>query len=117
MGFFVGNGTGHRIARSGGFYALIGKVSLHAKALAKLCYGIILVLQFGSHVPINVKKIFDQLIFGQFKHNGLNSFQTKPSNNREPASPGKTKLLGIVINKIDRKYKQMEYQKYQKVGQ
>jgi capsular exopolysaccharide synthesis family protein len=88
-----------------------------AKVLEKLCHGVILILQAGAHDNLNVHKVFDQLLFGQFSQEQPHSFHNENGNNGKPYSPGKNKLLGIVINKVDRKYKQIEYNYYQRSGQ
>jgi capsular exopolysaccharide synthesis family protein len=85
-----------------------------AQVLEKLCHGIILVIQSGAHEPIDVQKVFDQLLSGQIKRKSINSLFSDKDDDAGDGTNGKNKLLGIVINKLDRKYKQIEYSYYQK---
>lgn len=79
-----------------------------AKVIEKYCHGIILVLQSGTHDPVSVQKIFNQFTFMQSKH--------KTENNGKPRTHESAKLMGVVINKIDRRYKKIEYSYYQNLG-
>ena len=78
-----------------------------AKVLEKYCHGVLLVIQSGTHDPVGVQRIFNQFgpkgVKRRAEDNG-NSFVHEP-----------TKLMGVVINKIDRKYKKIEYAYYQKL--
>ena len=79
-----------------------------AKVLENYCHGVLLVIQSGTHDPIGVQKIFNQIIPKKSKRR---SGDNGNSHSHEPS-----KLMGIVINKIDRKYKKIEYNYYQKLG-
>ena len=79
-----------------------------AKVLEIYCHGVILVLQSGAHDPVNVQKIFNQFDSGQTKQKAKNNGQL---HTHRPA-----KLMGVVINKMDRKYKKIEYSYYQNFG-
>jgi polysaccharide biosynthesis transport protein len=81
-----------------------------AKVLEKFCHGVILVLPSGVYDPASVQKIFNQ----------FDSVSRKPK--QKAGDNGKqhihepTKLMSVVINKMDRKYKKIEYSYYQNFG-
>jgi len=79
-----------------------------AKVLEKYCHGIILVLQSGAHDPVSVQKIFNQFAPLQTKQ--------RAEDNRKPHTHEPAKIMGVVINKMDRKYKELEYRYYQNLG-
>ena len=79
-----------------------------AKVLEKHCHGVILVLQSGAHDPVDVQKIFNRFVPWQIKQKAISNGKR---DTHEPA-----KLMGVVINKMDRKYKEIEYNYYQKLG-
>lgn len=79
-----------------------------AKVLEKYCHGIILVLQSGAHDSVEVQKIFSQFVSLKIKQ--------KVNNNGKPNTHEPTKLMGVVINKMDRKYKEIEHRYYQNLG-
>jgi polysaccharide biosynthesis transport protein len=80
-----------------------------ARMLEEYCHGVILVLTSGAHNPVSVQKIFNQF------SNSVKSKQ-KTGNNGKPDTHEPTKLMGVVINNMDRKYKKIEYNYYQKSG-
>lgn len=79
-----------------------------AQVLEKYCHGVILVLQAGVHDPVSVQKIFNQFAPLQTKQ--------RAEDNEKPHTHEPAKLMGVVINKMDRKYKKIEYSYYQKLG-
>lgn len=79
-----------------------------AKVLEKYCHGVILVLQSGTHDPVSVQKIFNQFAFMQSKQ--------RTEDNGKPHTHEPAKLMGVVINKMDRRYKKIEYSYYQNLG-
>jgi len=79
-----------------------------AKVLEKFCHGVILVLPSGAYDPVSVQKIFNQFAPLQTKQ--------KAEDNGKPHTHEPAKIMGVVINKIDRKYKKIEYSYYQKFG-
>ena len=77
-----------------------------AKVLENYCHGVLLVLQSGDHDPVGVGKVFNQFISEKPKQ--------RIDDNGKPRS--QKKLMGVVINKVDRKYKEIEYSYYRKLG-
>lgn len=86
-----------------------------AQVLEKLCHGVILVIQSGAHEPIDVQKVFGKLLSGQLKQNLVHSLFSNKEDGGDSGLKGNNKLLGVVINKLDRKYKQIEYNYYQQI--
>ena len=76
-----------------------------AKVLERYSHGVILVLQSGAYDPVSVRKVFNQLDSGKLKQ--------KPTNNGKSFIRKPAKLMGVAINKMDRKYKEIEYRYYQ----
>jgi capsular exopolysaccharide synthesis family protein len=79
-----------------------------ASVLEKYCHGIILVLTSGVHNPVSVQKIFNRFVSRKPEQRARDNGN---SHNHEPA-----KIMGVVINKMDRKYKKIEYSYYQNSG-
>ena len=69
-----------------------------AKVLENYCGSVILVIESGANDPVSVSKIFNQLISGK------------------PDVDKPDRVIGVVINKMDRKYKEIEYRYYQQLG-
>ena len=80
-----------------------------AKILQNYCHSVLLVIQSGAHDPLSIQKIFNQLVSEKPKQRVDDIF---PSLASKP-----NKLMGVVINKVDRKYKKIEYSYYQKLGE
>ena len=79
-----------------------------AKVLEKFCHGVILVLPSGTYDPVSVQKVFNQFESSKPK---VKAGDNGNQHNHEP-----TKLMSVVINKMDRKYKKIEYNYYQNFG-
>ena len=79
-----------------------------AKVLEKHCHGVILVLTSGTHDPVSVQKTFNQFVSRKPKQ------RAKDNGNSHTDEPAK--MMGVVINKMDRKYKEIEYKYYQNLG-
>ncbi len=79
-----------------------------AQVLEEYCHGVILVLQSGAHDPVSVQKIFNQFAPLQTKQ--------RAEDNEKPHTHEPAKLMGVVINKMDLKYKKIEYSYYQKLS-
>ena len=73
--------------------------------LEKFCHGVILVLPSGAYDPASVQEIFSQFDSGKAKQ--------KAEDNGTQHMHEPTKLMSVVINKMDRKYKKIEYSYYQ----
>jgi polysaccharide biosynthesis transport protein len=79
-----------------------------ARVLEKFCHGVFLVLPSGVYDPASVQKIFNQFDSGKPK--------PKAEDNGKQHMHGPTKLMSVVINNVDRKYKKIEYSYYQNMG-
>ena len=79
-----------------------------AKVLEKFCHGVILVLPSGTYDSASVQRIFNQLVSWGPKY--------RTEDQGKPHIDKPAKVMGIVINKMDPKYKEIEYKYYQNLG-